>query len=200
MSLFDNHTREEHAVTLGQYLPDGPLFEAKKIQESNLFKFLFGLADTQRIVEENLTLTFDDFDFRTTEFLISQWESALGIPDSCFTGTGTNEQRRTAITAKFLSFGVQTEQDFIDIAALYGIIITIQNGFDLVDTFPVTFPFEFPNVKAARFTMIVNFQVEDSLTFPLTFPIPFGDDDIEILKCLFRKLAPANVRVIFNEV
>lgn len=200
MSLFIDHTREEHAVTLGQYLPDGPLFEAKTIDESNLYKFIFGLADIQRIVEENLTLTYDDFDFRTTKFLIDQWEGALGIPDSCFTGTGTDDERRTAITAKFLSFGVQTEQDFIDIAALYGIIVTIQNGFDGLDKFTLTFPITFGDVKEARFTMIVNFEVDDSLTFPFTFPILFGDENIEILKCLFRKLAPANVRVIFNEV
>ncbi len=200
MRLFINHTREDHAITLGQYLPDGPFFEAKTEEDSNLYKFLFGLADTLRIVEENLSLTYDDYDFRITENFINQWENALGIPDSCFSGTGSLGSRRTAINAKFLSFGVQTEQDFIDIAALFGIIITIQNGTDLLDTFPLEFPIIFEDVEQARFTMIVNFQVDDSLTFPFTFPIPFGDDNIESLKCLFRKLAPANVRVIFNEV
>lgn len=200
MSLFERHTTEEHAKTWAQYLPNGPLFEAKNIQESNLYKFIFGLADTQRIAEENLSLTYDDFDFRITESLISEWESTLGIPDDCFDGLGNDDQRRTDITAKFQSLGAQTEQDFIDIAALYGIVITIQNGFEALDKFPYTFPIEFESVKEARFTMIVNFEVEDSLTFSFIFPIPFGDDNIEKLKCLFRKIAPANVRVIFNEV
>lgn len=198
--LFKLHNRSDHAEILANYLPGGDVFGGKSDTNTNLYKLLFGLAEQNRIVEEKLELAFVQYDIRTTEDFLSEWESALGIPDSCFKGTGDIASRQRDVNVKFLADSTVTAQDFIDIAALYGITITITNGLDDVITFPLTFPIEFSDLKTARFTMIVSFPVEEPLEIPLTFPIPFGDDLIEVLKCLFRKLAPANVDVIFRQV
>jgi len=34
--------------------------------------------------------------------------------------------------------------------------------------------------------------------FPLTFPVTFGDNKEKFLMCLIRKLAPANVHIIYR--
>lgn len=202
MNLFTRHTQADHAEVLGNYLPGGRVFAGRADNNTNLYKLLFGLAEQLRLVEENLELTFEEFDITSTTHFLELWESALGIPDSCFRATGSIENRRRDVNVKFLADVTSTEQDFVDIAALYGIAATISPGFDQI-MFPITFPYTFLDDKPARFTMFVVFEdISAAATqrFPLTFPIPFGDDNIEVLECLFRKLAPANVDVIFKRI
>ena len=198
--LFTIFDRNEQTAILANYMPNDDVFAGKINETTKLHKFLFGFSETNRRINESLEVTFDEYDFRITTDFLNEWESMLGIPDSCFPGTGTIAQRRTDVIAKFLADGTQTTDDFKAIAALYGIVINIKSGISEVDVFPFTFPIEFPDVKTARFTMIIEFVVEESLRFPLIFPIPFGDDDITKLECLFRKLAPANVDVIFRQI
>ena len=200
VSLFTRHTRDEHAKVLADYLPGGEVFGAKADQETNLYKLLLGLAEQSRLIEENLVLTFEEFDITETTDLLDQWESALGIPDDCFPGTGDTETRRLHVNAKFLADLVVTDDDFVAVAAAFGVAITVTNGVDALDDFPFTFPITFEDVRAARFTMIIEFTVTEALRFPYTFPFAFGEDVIETLKCFFRKLAPANVDVVFTQV
>ena len=49
----------------------------------------------------------------------------------------------------------------------------------------------------ARFTIIVTFVDVNENEFPLTFPVSFGVDLLDILSCLFMKLKPANCNIIF---
>lgn len=200
MSLFEEHNNQEHAEILANYLPGGEVFAGKSDSEKNLYKLLLGLANQNRLVEEKLELLYNQYQITDTVDLLQEWESALGIPDDCFKATGTYEERLRDVNVKFLSDAVVTDQDFIDVAALFGITITISNGVGTLDVFPFTFPMDFSNVLTARFSMIVQFSDQDALAFPLEFPIPFGVEIIEVLKCLFRKLAPATVDVIFEQV
>ncbi len=200
MTLFTLHTRDEHTKVLADYLPGGVVFGGKTDETTTLYKLLLGLAEQSRLIEENLELTFEEFDITTTTDFLEQWESALGIPDDCFPGTGDIETRRLHVNTKFLADQVVTDDDFVAVAAAFGIDITVTNGLDALDDFPYTFPMTFPDVQTARFTMIVEFTVTEALRFPLVFPITFGEDIIEILKCLFRNLAPANVDVVFIQV
>ena len=198
--LFTIFDRNEQTAILANYMPNDDVFAGKINETTKLHKFLFGFSETNRRINESLEVTFDEYDFRITTDFLNEWESMLGIPDSCFSGTGTIAQRRIDVIAKFLADGTQTSDDFKAIALLYGISINIKSGVSELDLFPLTFPVTFPDVKTARFTMIIEFTVDESLRFPLTFPIPFGDDDITKLECLFRKLAPANVDVIFRQI
>lgn len=200
MNLFVLHNDQEHAEILAQYLPGGEVFAGKADSDKNLFKLLLGFATQYRLIEQRLELAFEQYDIRDTVDFLSEWESAVGIPDECFSGTGTDQERLRDLNVKFLSDTVVTNDDFVAVAAIYGVTVTITNGIDDIVTFPLTFPTEFSDIRTARFTMIVEFMVDDALKFPLTFPIPFGDETIEVLKCLFRKLAPANVDVIFRQV
>lgn len=196
-TVFDNPKQTE---IFANYLPSDNVFAGKVCEDTTLYKFLFGFAETFRRVNDSLEITFDEYDLRETVNFIDEWESALGIPDNCFPGTGSIAERQVDVFAKFIADGTQTEEDFIAIAALYGITITIEDGLSAFGTFDFTWDIVFQDITQARFTMIVNFSLPSTLQFPLTFPIPFSDDRINKLKCLFRKLAPANVDVIFVEV
>ena len=134
--------------------------------------------------------------------LLPEWERALGIPDGCFDGTGTDDERRRAVITKMASLGVQTDQDFIDLAAVFGVTVQVQPGLDSV-LYPASL-----TAAQARFTIVVTFQVQGLLGFTYTFEdrslnpliddgLLFTDSQVPILECLFARVKPANCQVIF---
>jgi uncharacterized protein YmfQ (DUF2313 family) len=197
--LFKRHPKDEHADSLADYLPNDDLFAAKKISGKKFRQLLLGLAKSLQRTEDKLETAWEEIDPATTTSFIDDWESALGIPDDCFLGNGPIEERRLHVIVK-LGASVQTAEDFEDLAAELGLSIKVTSGISH-SVFPFTFPILFfDSPKEARFTMVVN--VLDKLTgsFPYTFPITFGNPTLELVKCLFNKLKPANTQIIFRQV
>jgi len=195
--MFDLHTIEQHAQALANYLPNGRLFEAKNINDSLMRMYLRGLAHANQDAESFLILFEQEMDVSNTTLFIEEWERTVGIPDDCFNTNTTIEIRRQQVLMKLASLGVQTEADFVNLAAIYGVTITIYSGIKY-NAFPITFPIIlFDSAKEARFNMVVEYFVEAQNRFTYTFPIVFGDQDIPIIECLFRKLIPANVDLYF---
>ena len=195
--LFKVATKDEITDSLAAFMPNGRVFAAKGVADSTLRKYLNGLSKELFRIHEQMNLMSEDHDINLTVNFLEQWESAVGIPDDCFDGAGTLEERRRAILAKFAQMNLTTEQDFIDLAALFEVTITIVQG-STVGVFPMTFPFIlFNSGKEARFTMFVQFDTPLE-TFPYTFPITFGDATRGLIECLFNKLKPANVQIIYQ--
>jgi uncharacterized protein YmfQ (DUF2313 family) len=205
------HTREEHTKIIGDYFPGGRIFGCKNDADANLYKLNYGVAETQRQLEDILFQLYAQYDFRTTENFIDEWEAAVGFPDDCFPVKSVIADRQRNVLAKWLAEGTQTADDFIELAALFGITAVITPGIEVTATFPLTFPvifvdeFAFPYTfpltftegANPRFQMYVQFTGADLEEFTYTFPMTLGSVEIGILECLFRKLAPANVQVIF---
>jgi len=195
--LFKQHTKEEQASSLSHFLPNGRVFAKKFTYGSNLFQFVMGLACELYRVEEKMNMIAFEHDINETTQFINEWESAVGIPNDCLTSSGTLEERRTAILVMLSKMNVTTVQDFIDLADEFGVTVTIAAGAD-VGLFPLPFPFIFFSTpKEARFTMVIDFPTTLEV-FPLTFPIPFGDGIIGVIKCLFNHVKPANVQIIYT--
>jgi uncharacterized protein YmfQ (DUF2313 family) len=197
MKLFRVNTKDDITNSLAAFMPGGRIFAAKNQDGTNLRKLLTGLSVELFRIDEQMNLISQDFDINVTTQFIEQWESAVGIPDNCFNGTGTLEERRLAILAKFAQMNLTTDQDFIDLAALFGINITIITGASL-SVFPLIFPHVlFGSEKEARFTMFVQFEIPLD-TFPYIFPFTFGDATRGLIECLFSKSKPANVQIIYQ--
>lgn len=192
-------TREDQTDILARYLPGGRAFGSKFVPTSNLRLLLRGLAEEIFRVDESVRTFRSDIVPDQTEFFIEDWEAALGIPDACFAGTGTDTERRRDIVTKLAALGIQTADDFENLASKFGITVEVIAG-GVHGIFPFEFPFFlFPSEKAARHTIIVNFLSIPSSTFffPYTFPIIFENPGPAIIECLFRKLKPANCDIIF---
>lgn len=200
-NLIAQHSKNNHADSIADYLPGGRLFESARITDSNFRNLLLGLAGELFTAEGYLRTVSNEYNINTTTLLIEEWEGALGIPDTCFAADGTLEDRRRDVLIKLASLGVQTEEDFEELGVIFGVSVTITPGFDLGSTFPMTFPFIFfDSIKDSRFTIVVDFTVEAASRFPLTFPFTFGSNEISILECLFNKLKPSNCDIIFRQV
>lgn len=197
--LFQRRDIEQYTDSLAAYLPGGELFASRSAQNSNFRKLLRGMAG--ELFRANGLLRDYSIELlpdQTNKFL-SEWESTLDIPDSCFAGTGTNDERRRDVLVKLAALGVQTAEDFVELGALFGVTVTVTPGLEEI-TFPLIFPvLMFTTETEARFTIVVEFTVQAASRFPLVFPFTFGSGEIAILECLFTKLTPANCNIVFQQ-
>ena len=197
--LFTKGTQDQYADSVADYLPNDDLWAAKKIDGKKLRQLLLGFGRQLAKGGDFLETVWEEADPSTTTVFISEWEAAAGIPDDCFSGTGSIEDRRRDVIVK-LSSAVQTAEDFEAVAALLGLTVEVSAGIT-ASGFPYTFPLLFFNsVKEARFTILVKITEELTGGFPYTFPLVFGAAIVDVVKCFFNKLRPANCQVIFIEV
>jgi uncharacterized protein YmfQ (DUF2313 family) len=196
--LFKEKSVEEQTTSLASFMPGGRPFLAARLPSTTLRKLLYGLGEELYRVDSVINdITFE----HQTTLLIDQWESALGIPDECFPGTGDLATRRTHVLAKLAALGIQTAQDFVDLATLFGYTIEIIPGANRgLFPFSAGFPVYFFDYKAtARFTMFIRMT---TLTFPnvftYTFPLLFEDRSFSIIECLLEHLRPANTDIVWE--
>lgn len=195
--LLESHTVDEQSISLADNLLNGICLSGKKKLGTNLQKLLLGFSGLLVDLEQIINLVSDEYDIAKTTIFIDQWEKFVAIPDDCFDGKGTLEERRRDVLVK-LGSSIQTEQDYMDLALLYGETITIESG-SVSGAFPMVFPIVFyPSGDAARHTMIITFDSPASSRFTLVFPFIFGSKNISILECLFKKLKPANVDIKYR--
>lgn len=200
-------TDTEHVTALAANLPSGRIWLPKYRPGSNLFRLLLGLAPTFRRMDEKIQrFISQSYPPETVDFL-EEWEVALGLPDDCLPIAADVATRQRNILIKLILLGgVQTEQDFVDVAALFGLVVAVNSGIEHVvvadggyELFgpAMNIPADFADVKQARYTMVVVETLPDGATFPYDFPIPFATAEQQEMRCLFEKLAPANVDVVF---
>jgi uncharacterized protein YmfQ (DUF2313 family) len=180
----------EHTRALADYLPNGRTFEAKGIGGSNLWQLLEGLSGELKRTQEYISTLEDEFIPDQTTLFLSEWEKALGIPDTCFTGSGTDEERRRDILTKLASLGVQTVEDFERLALVFGVTVDVLSGVDS--------GLSFDDITTARYTIVANIEVPERFIY--TFPFTFGSQLTALLQCIFERVIPENCRVIFQEI
>ena len=188
--------REAHAQSLADYLPNGILFEAKNINDSNFRQLLRGLSGELFTAQGYITEFENEYFPDRTNLFLSEWEQALSIPDDCFSGTGSNDDRRRDIIVKLSILGVQTASDFVALALVFGKIVTVTPLSD--EAFPpYAVPFTPLSLPDARFVIVVT--GEDLVSGLPPYDVPFDLINGEsILECLINSVAPSNCKVIFR--
>jgi len=191
--LIESHTIEEMVQSIASYLPGGDLFIAAHTEGTNQNDLLRGIGFTLLDAENFLAVYNSEFIPDTTTVFIEEWESALGIPDGCFPGPDESDLsiRRLHILVKLASLGVQTVDDFVNLATIM--------GFPSVEVIPGV-DFNVQPIEEARFTIVVRFPGAAGNSFPLDFAFTFGTDQFDIIECLFRRLKPANCNIIFTVI
>jgi len=186
--------------SLAQYLPNDELFAAKFVKDSNLRSLLKGLA--LRIIQgdQYINELLEEYLPDNTNKFLDEWEFVLGIPDSCFSGQGSNLERRTAILVKLASMGIQTANDFINLASKFGLTVGVYAGEDVFNNPSIAPGVNFRDRKESRYSIVVTYDVTQGYDFTYIYPIPFGSSEISLLTCLFNKTKPANCQVIFEKV
>lgn len=200
-----SHSIAELTDSLARYLPPGRIYAAANIQNTSFRRLLEGLSveigRVEDIVSDIRGGTVPDSQL----LCIAEWESALGLPDECFTETDTltDAERRTQITLKLASLGVQTAQDFVDLAAVFGVTATVRSASG-VSPFPLTQP-EFmpdPTATEARFIILIKMIYPPAVhTWNWVWTLgvhPWSDQALDTLKCLLERLRPANCIILYE--
>jgi hypothetical protein len=82
-------------------LPQGKAWGSKNIEGSNTRKLINSLAVAHNRAQQQIELLAGEFNINNTVELLPDWETSVGIPDSCFDGVlGTLAQRREAVIEK----------------------------------------------------------------------------------------------------
>ena len=186
-NLIKKHSIEEHRKSLADYYPNDKLFAGKNENNSTPFLFLKGSAHELQRTESYLISFQQEYLPDETSMFLEDWERALGIPDDCFDGVGTLDERRRDVLVKLASLGIQTVADFQGIADFFGITATVIPGQDFS-----------PLPPDPKYTIVVTYTA--GAVFPFTFPFSLGTEAPAILECLFNKLKPANCVVQFTAI
>lgn len=195
--LFKIKTVVDHATSLANFLPLGKAFASKNTTGSVLRKLLDGLSGEIQRVYNGINDLSEDYDISLTTELITNWESAVGIPDGCYPGTGTLVERRNHVLIKFAKMNVQTSEEFIKVIECLGFVVTLTPGAD-IGLFPLSFPIEFfKDPQDARFTLVVNLNSNNAV-FALPFPVNFASNVNSIVTCVLNAIKPANVKLLLR--
>lgn len=183
---------------LAQYLRDDALHQAKNREGSVLRKILIGLASEWLNFRNKINEVANEYNLQNTTNLIQEWESFVGIPDSCIEVASTLEQRRLNILLKLSGINATTAKQFKKIALILGFDIGVSNGVD-TSTFPLQLPFLLISEASAPFTIVITLPASlQPAGFPLTLPFILTEQTPAILNCLFNKLKPANTQLFFR--
>jgi uncharacterized protein YmfQ (DUF2313 family) len=198
MSLrIQQQTLDNARASLAAHYPNSPLWEAKNTSGTNIYALINGISKTLLTAENFLHILSSKF-IPLDSFFVEDWEKALSIPDCCFDGTGTLEERRVDVIIKLASMAVQTRQDFIKLAEMLGVAISINSG-DEISSFDLSFPFLFFGTNAeSTYTLVVTYSGLSEDHFPFTFDFAFGNKLASKLECIFKKQMPDNCKLIFR--
>jgi len=191
-------TKEDMAKSLAQFLPNDKLFGAKCEAGSNLNGLLMGLGRELLRVNESIDELACNYLISESNQFLPEWEAMMGIPDDCFSGAGTDEERTRDVLIKLASLNVITEADWEALCLLFGVEnCIIQSGIEHA-AWPWTWPhIWFSSEREARFTMVISLPESfQPSTWPWTWPHPWGKD-ASTLECLMQTIKPADVQLKF---
>lgn len=179
------------------HLPEGRAWNNKINEDSIMYKNIKSLASAFNIVQQQIEEIATEFNINLTVDLLPDWEESVGIPDDCIFELESLEERRETVIQRLKKVPVVTKAEFEALALSLGTEVTVTPG-GSVEGFPLTFPFNFSSTFP-KFRMFVYFPNGngDRLGFPYNFPLTFGSFNIDIIKCVFDKVAPASIEIIY---
>lgn len=200
-------------ATLQRHTPLGVAWDAYRIAGARAYRLWSSIGTLFDDATSALCRVVTELSPYSTTELISEWEDSVGLPDSCLPRSSTIEGRRSWVVWRLSKRRWTTAQDWHDLAALFGLTISITPGWHVQR--PQLFEYRFPAgfdlfPKLGRFRVYVDILGHDFSGFeygsqgvsePAGFPIPFGGSSAEIdqFKCIIERVRPANVVVIWNE-
>jgi uncharacterized protein YmfQ (DUF2313 family) len=200
--LIPTPTNESLAGQLAGYLPWGRWAIAARKPFTWFYKFLLIISEAFVFIYQKINELFVEYNPACTYSLLSEWENALGIPQSCVGVSNDLERRRARVLIEdSLAYAttIPQIQRLLDALGFPG--VQIIPGRDYY-AFEYEFPVAFYTNLARDFTVVVIADSAYTATpFYHSFPYPFGTDYTSTLRCILRRLLPAHVaiEIIQNE-
>lgn len=215
---FDRHVRrgqEEYAHALAALLPTGIAWS--RWPESTIMKVVYGLAGIMGWADGRAADLLEiESDPRSTTEMLDSWERAWGLPDPCYQGPFSVEERRRLLVLKYTLLGGQSREFFYGVATFLGYQISIQEyrpfmvGVDrcgdnrtvLADGPLSDWPCQIGS-PTMRFAWTVHLQEPKLVWFRACSGQAGIDPHLRIakaqdLECLIRRWRPAHTEALFD--
>ena len=188
MSLY---SQNDYATALGALLPTGRAWpRASKTVQAAVLRALGN--SLQRSDNEVVNLITGAFP-ATATVMLSEWESALGLPDDCSIGEiGGVSDRQRSVVSKLISTGGLNRGYYIRVAAALGYTITITQFRPAMSGMSVCG--DALNGDEWPFTWIIKYALAGAAYCgdPLA---SWGNKQLE---CAISKIAPSHLNLIFS--
>lgn len=197
-------------AVLHSYLPSGKAWNGFRIPGKTAYEFLTGLSRVHRDAWDALDRLNGRIDYRTTTELLTEWETALGLPDKCLPRQSVEADRRTWVAFRLNKKRWNTVADWHALAALFGVTIRVTPGYLVqrpalyAEYYPRPYH-EFPNL--GRFRVYIDILGQNFGGYPYDgsvegyqYPIPYSPDSTlnSQFRCMLERVAPANVLILWN--
>lgn len=190
--------------TIDRHLPLGFAWLAFRTPTKTLYKLISGLAKAYDDMSVALCRLASELNPYTTNELLPEWEEAVGIPHHCFTRAVSKEKRREQVLFRLSRRRWTTDQDWHDLAALFGLEIRITPGWLLQREgmyqgwYPIRYLL-FP--KLGRFRVYIDVLNVEFGGYAYDYPFPYGvaADEMTQFMCVINRVKPANVVILWNQ-
>lgn len=174
--------------------PVGKLMEGQSVTGSIFNSFLTGLS---KEMQRNGAVIFDLINKYIPNFtnsLIEQWEQEVGIPDDTFRANlFTDEERRRNILIKLAFMNLQTNDDYIKLATLLGLTITVRGGSTQV------WPYTWPILWGSAYMIIITvLDTPQNDVWPYTWPLQWPNNNLSLFETICQLQKPANYAMVFQ--
>lgn len=192
-----------------RHVPLGAAWLAFRLPGKRAFRLMQGIAGMFEDGWAALCALAAELNPYTTEQMITEWETAVSLPDACLWAAKTLEERRAQLVYRLSKRRWTTAQDWTDLGALFGLHVRTTPGWLVQKTQLEAGPaYIFPRLGRFRvyldiigITISAGYDYGGSPPRGPGYPIPYGMPGFEIFnnfQCLIDRIKPANVVVIWN--
>lgn len=197
--IFKSQDIEGTSNQLAEHMPQGKVWEGKRVDGSNLRGLVNGMARPFNLAQQKIEELAREFDINQTVLLIDEWEKSVGLPDECLVEVTDIEQRRQLVKDRLRKSPVVTIQELQDYvnAFLSDLTVTLYPGKPYY-SLPYKLPQHLIGNVNKRFILVAEIERAGAdLPYKLPQQLIRGVDPSR-LRCLINKVIPSNVLLIIE--
>lgn len=198
-TLFKTPTLDDTAEFIADHLPQGRAWDKKNDEDSNIYKLIKSLGAAFNNIQNQIENLATEFNINLTNDLLPDWETSVGLPDTCTQDLTELEDRRQEVINRLKKVPVVT---LAEMQALVDSLRTVIPGTNFFEyELELTLEgIEVADVELIPGTDFYTFEYELEMTlqsgyserFVLVVRTEAGTDLSRIL-CVLRKVNPANI-------
>lgn len=203
-TLFGVPKEEDIIRFIANHLPSGRIWDAKHVEDTNIYKILKALYISKKILLEKIEELALEFPIDSSILLLPDWEKSVGLPTNCVdTSLWTLTQRRENVKRRIRKVPIVTLEEVQSYLNIYfpDLKLSLIKGYDVFG-YEYTYQFNFySGAINEKFILLVEVEQSWDNTYEYTYEFEYDSYiDTDVIECVLREVIPANVALLFSYV